>query len=173
MRIFRSLLQKGSIPAASDALHYRLEDALEALAFVQNGPEQTKEDQLKREEAREEIIDVLRDIASALIGREISFTTEQPISEDGPIIETYLKAKFEEPTVTRDLTIYHGGEADLIKIEGAEGYVSFYRLMNLMKTLRRIVPDPCKDCGGEGQVTDEECRGMRLCSTCEGTRVTL
>ena len=97
MRIFRGTVFLGSgehSVRACEALHARLEDALSALS----GRQQSRSDDEAELNQRAEIEmeEVVRDIASALLGREIALTDVQPYPPgDGAVIHTYWEKKRE------------------------------------------------------------------------------
>ena len=93
MRIFRGSIFLGSgdhSMRAVDALHERIDDAVSHLGGLQQShpgeEEQDAQDQIEIEEA-------VRDIASALLGREVAFRDVQPKSDDAEGVHAYLGAK--------------------------------------------------------------------------------
>lgn len=95
MRIFHGTVFLGSgdhSKQAVEALHARLDDAVSALGGLQQSrnPDEATLDA----EARVELEEVVRDLVSALLGREVQLTDVQPYPpNDGRIIHTYWEAK--------------------------------------------------------------------------------
>lgn len=98
MRIFRGqvFLGNGEVSRrAAEALHQRLDDALINLGGLQQGgpdPRFPEEVELVAE-MRTEIEEVIRDLASALLGREIVFTNVQPQPKDGAVVQRYWEER--------------------------------------------------------------------------------
>jgi hypothetical protein len=89
MRVFRSRVFLGNgetSQKAVKALHQRLGDGLVDLGFLQQSHK--GEANLDAEIALEEVV---RDIASALLGREVAIREVQPESDDSNVIEAYLR----------------------------------------------------------------------------------
>lgn len=102
MRIFRGLLFLGAGTNSMRgvrALHARLDDAVSHLGGMQQPahPETAEEaavEERMQAEAQIEIEEAIRDIASALLGREVVFLEKQPYpSNDGEGIYRYMEAR--------------------------------------------------------------------------------
>jgi len=64
------------------------------------------------------------------------------------------------------------GQADLIEITDGKTTLttSYYGLNPLLDKLSNILPPPCPECEGSGDIVVEE-RDLVVCGACKGTRV--
>lgn len=70
------------------------------------------------------------------------------------------------------LSARYTGQNDIIEISDGETTLStsFHRLGHLLDPLSSIIPPPCSECEGTGEVVIEE-RDIAICGTCKGSRI--